>query len=115
MCFAFIITNYSLNLPHYLCAKYMFKSFKSPSFYLFVALLYLQYVTWFGWGGWLMISEMEKDVLQAQHRNTVLKSNNDVIKQQIEDLKQGDSSLEDIARIKLGMIKSDEILVRPKN
>lgn len=70
---------------------------------------------WLGWGGWFMIWDMEKDVLQAQQKNIALKANNDVIKQQIEDLKQGDSSLEDIARIKLGMIKSDEILVRPKN
>ena len=88
---------------------------KSSAFYLLLTLVYLQYVTWLGWGGWFMIWDMEKDVLQAQQKNIALKANNDVIKQQIEDLQQGDSSLEDIARIKLGMIKSDEILVRPKN
>ncbi len=88
---------------------------KSPAFYLIITFIYLQYVMWLGWGGWFMIWDMEKDILQAQNKNIVLKANNDVIKQQIEDLKQGDSSLEDIARIKLGMIKADEILVRPKN
>ena len=88
---------------------------KSPKLYLFITLIYLQYIMWLGWGGWFMIWDMEKDVLQAQHKNILLKANNDVIKQQIEDLKQGDASLEDIARIKLGMIKADEILVRPKN
>ena len=89
--------------------------FKSPVFYLLLLLVYLQYIIWLGWGGWFMIWDMEKNVLQAQYKNTILKANNEVIKQQIEDLKQGNSSLEDIARIKLGMIKDDEILVRPKN
>ncbi len=73
---------------------------------------YLQYVLWFGWGGHFMINNMQTEVLQAEARNTILKASNDEIKQQIQNLKDGRSSLEDLARVKVGFIHKDEVLVK---
>jgi cell division protein FtsB len=82
---------------------------------LFILCVYLQYILWFGWGGRLMISEMQKQVVQAESRNLTLKTSNNVIKQQTQDLKDGRSGLEDLARIKVGFIHADEVLVKPQS
>jgi cell division protein FtsB len=88
---------------------------KSFSFYFILALGYLQYSLWFGWGGWMEVWHMQKEAVHIQEKNQSIKLANNFKKQQIEDLKDGDEGSEDLARIKLGMIKANEILVKPKN
>lgn len=72
----------------------------------------IQYPLWLGKGGWLRVWEMERQVAQIQKHNDGLKERNSKLDSEVQDLKNGTSSVEERARFELGMIKKDEIFVQ---
>jgi len=75
-------------------------------------LLLIQYPLWLGKGGWLRVWDLDKQVQQAQKKNTELKARNAKLESEVEDLKQGTGAVEERARYELGMIKQDEVFIQ---
>ena len=76
-------------------------------FVLLIALL--QYPLWLGKGGWLRVWNVNKQVTLQKEKNNVSKQENDTLRAEVRDLKQGNDAVEERARSELGMIKSDEV------
>ena len=75
-------------------------------------LLLIQYPLWLGKGGWLYVWELDKQVTLAKKKADELKSRNDKLNSEVQDLKQGTGAVEERARYELGMVKQDEIFVQ---
>ena len=72
----------------------------------------LQYPLWFGKGGWLRVWELERAVEQQTVATARAKMRNDALEADVRDLKEGFESIEERARMELGMVKKDEIFVQ---
>jgi cell division protein FtsB len=75
-------------------------------------LLLIQYPLWLGKGGMLAVSDMKDQVQLAQVHTDGLKARNAKLESEVRDLREGLGSVEERARLELGMIKQNEIFVQ---
>ncbi|MFT3807615.1 cell division protein FtsB [Arenimonas sp.] len=83
-----------------------------PFAVLLVLLLALQAKLWWGDGGWTQARELQQKVGQQKAENARLQQRNDALSAEVEDLKSGESAIEDRARSELGMVKPGETFYR---
>ncbi|PIJ50524.1 cell division protein FtsB [Erwinia sp. OLTSP20] len=79
---------------------------------LLVLLGWLQYSLWLGKNGIHDYSRVKDDVAQQQASNAQLKTRNDRLFAEIDDLNGGSEAIEERARDELGMIKPGETFYR---
>lgn len=81
--------------------------------FLFIILLLLlaalQYHIWLGKGSYEEYDILYRMIVKQQQENIILQSRNDNLQADIVDLKTGFDSIEERARLELGMIKSNEV------
>ena len=72
----------------------------------------LQTTFWFGKNSYATLSQIENQIqLESQH-NLSLEYRNDLLKAEVLDLQTGDDTMEERARMELGLVKEDEIFYR---
>ena len=76
-------------------------------FVLLIALI--QYPLWGGRGGWYNVFKLSKEYDATKQVNDVLIKDNNALRAEVNDLKQGTDAIEERAREELGMIKKGEI------
>ena len=79
---------------------------------LIVMLAVLQYDLWVGEGSMASVWQLQHAINGQHAENARLKSRNDTLAAEVEDLKSGLSAIEERARSELGMIKQDETFVQ---
>ena len=79
---------------------------------LIVLLLALQAKLWWGDGSWTEAKALQQKVAQQKVENARLQQRNDALSAEVEDLKSGESAIEDRARSELGMVKPGETFYR---
>jgi cell division protein FtsB len=79
---------------------------------LLALLAFLQYRLWLGEGGRRSVAALRKQVEQQTHENEGLKQRNAALAAEVEDLKSGETAVEERARSELGMIKPGETFYR---
>ena len=87
---------------------------KAPWLLLVLVLLlgWLQYKFWFGVGSSGQVVALEQQVEAQKRENAGLQERNDALAAEVEDLKSGESAVEERARSELGMIKPGEKFYR---
>ncbi|MDR0564484.1 MAG: cell division protein FtsB, partial [Azoarcus sp.] len=83
-----------------------------PVFLLFILVVVLQYPLWLGRGGWLRVWEIDKNLQTRRAENQKLEQRNARLEAEVKDLKTGTDAIEELARIKLGLVKPGEIFVQ---
>ncbi len=68
----------------------------------------LQYQLWFGEGWLAEVSRLQQKIDEQQQLNAKLTERNAVLIAQVKDLKGGLNTIESLARLELGMVKSGE-------
>ena len=79
---------------------------------LLVLLVSLGAKLWFGAGGWPQAKALQQTVRQQRTGNSRLQQRNDALSAEVEDLKSGETAVEERARSELGMIKPGETFYR---
>jgi cell division protein FtsB len=79
---------------------------------LIIMLVVLQYDLWVGDGSIASAWQLQHAINDQRAENGLLKSRNDTLAAEVEDLKSGLSAIEERARSELGMIKKDETFVQ---
>ncbi|MDK2125734.1 cell division protein FtsB [Parachitinimonas caeni] len=69
----------------------------------------LQWPLWVGKGSWLKVWQIESQLADQVKQNQQLKSRNQALDAEVNDLKTGVSAIEERARNELGMIRNDEV------
>jgi len=82
--------------------------FHKISFFLLLALFYLQYQFWFAPNGMLTVRNLKQQVVALQAENDALKQKNMRLWSQVDRLKNNHDATEEKARNELGMIKKGE-------
>ena len=78
-----------------------------------VALLALVHAElWFGKGGLPHVWGLQTQLREQQAANDAARTRNDQLQAEVSDLKEGLEMVEEKARLELGMVKPDEILVQ---
>ena len=79
-----------------------------------LALLFfvLQYDLWLGEGSLATVWQLQQGIEQQKKENEVISQRNDSLLAEVNDLKKGDSALEERARNELGMIKKGETYIQ---
>lgn len=79
-----------------------------------LALLFfvLQYDLWLGEGSLATVWQLQKSIEQQKQDNEIISRRNDALLAEVNDLKKGDSALEERARNELGMIKKGETYIQ---
>jgi len=72
----------------------------------------LQYDLWIGDGSMASVWRLQHTMDNQRAENSRLKSRNDGLAAEVEDLKSGLSAIEERARSELGMIKKDETFIQ---
>lgn len=80
---------------------------------LLVTLLGLQWSLWFGEGSWRYVQELREVQRLQQIENERLRSRNEALEAEVEDLRSGSEAVEERARRDLGMIREDEVFFLP--
>lgn len=75
---------------------------------LVIILIGLQYRLWFGQGSWEQIVSLQRELDQQNLFNQRLRDRNQVVENEVRDLKSGLESVEERARTELGLIKDGE-------
>ena len=75
---------------------------------LIVFFIGLQYRLWFGQGSWEQIVSLERELEEQDLINERLRDRNEVLENEVRDLKSGLESVEERARSELGLIKDGE-------
>jgi cell division protein FtsB len=75
-------------------------------------LILIQYPLWLGKGGWLRVWELERQLGQVHGKNEQLRERNAKLASEIDNLKNSTESVEERARLELGMLRKDEIFVQ---
>jgi cell division protein FtsB len=83
-----------------------------PILLLLVLLGALQSKLWFGAGGWREARELQRTVEAQRIENARLQQRNDALSAEVEDLKSGETAVEERARSELGMVKPGETFYR---
>ncbi len=76
---------------------------------LVTLLLFLQFEIWCSEGGLSQAWKIKQTITLVEDQNKELQEKNMVLAADVEDLKRGDESIEEHARMDLGMVKKDEI------
>lgn len=72
----------------------------------------IQWPLWFGKGGIARMHSLETELAAIREANDRLRAENDSVAAEIESLESGSGAVEERARMRLGMIRSDEVLFR---
>src|SRR5436190_12924031 len=72
----------------------------------------LQAKLWWGEGGWREAQALRRTVAGQKAENTRLQQRNDALAADVEDLKSGETAVEERARSELGMVKPGETFYR---
>jgi cell division protein FtsB len=83
-----------------------------PVLALLLLLLVLQGRFWFGDRGWREAEALQDTVTQQRAENARLQQRNDALGAEVEDLKSGETAVEERARSELGMVKPGETFYR---
>jgi len=75
---------------------------------IIVLLGFLQFQIWFGAGGLPTLWQLKANIVQQAEQNRLAMQRNQVLLEDIKDLRKGDQAVEERARNELGMIKQDE-------
>ena len=67
---------------------------------------------WWGAGGWPQARELQRTVEEQRRENARLQQRNDALSAEVEDLKSGETAVEERARSELGMVKPGETFYR---
>jgi cell division protein FtsB len=81
---------------------------KYLSFTFIAIILLLQYPLWLGKGGWKSVIALQNDIEKQVAINEKIKSENEILKAVVKDLKYGSEVIEAKARYDLGLIKKGE-------
>ena len=79
---------------------------------LVVLLALVQAELWFGKGGLPRVVSLRGQVDEHRAKNEAARQRNDQLSAEVNDLRQGLEMVEERARLELGMVKPDEILVQ---
>lgn len=79
--------------------------------FLSAFLVLIQYPLWYGKGGWLRVWELEGELADQRESNDQRRLRNAALLAEVKDLKSGTDAVEEIARMRLGMVKPGEIFV----
>ena len=79
---------------------------------LLILLVALQVQLWTGHGGLRDLWRLQQNVAEQKKDNEALKKRNETLSAEVEDLKSGESAVEERARSELGMIKPGETFYR---
>jgi cell division protein FtsB len=82
---------------------------KSLTLIFVVLIALLQYPLWLGKGSWLKVWELSHQIDEQKGFNDQLKLRNQQLDEEVRDLKQGVTAIEERARVELGMVKQDEV------
>jgi cell division protein FtsB len=83
-----------------------------PILALLLILAALQAKLWLGAGGWPEAKSLQRTVRMQRAENVRLQQRNDALSAEVEDLKSGETAVEERARSELGMIKPGETFYR---
>jgi cell division protein FtsB len=72
---------------------------------LIVLLVLLQAKLWLGDGGYRDVQRLKERVTQQEDENAELRARNDLLRAEVEDLREGLDAVEERARSELGMIR----------
>ena len=75
---------------------------------LLILLIALQVKLWTGQGGMREVWRLQQRVSEQKAENTRLKTRNETLSAEVEDLKHGDEAVEERARSELGLLKPGE-------
>ena len=87
-------------------------SMKVISLCLLGAIVYLSYDIWAGRNGLKQYAEVSANLLKAQQQSAKLQDRNQAVIDELNDLKQGNTAIEELARTELGLIREDETFFR---
>jgi cell division protein FtsB len=79
---------------------------------LVIVLLILQWRLWAGEGGVSDLRQLEQQLAAQQAENEALRLRNEMLENEVLDLKTGLDAIEERARSELGMTREDEIFYR---
>ena len=79
---------------------------------LMLAIGYLCYDIYVGRNGYEQYEQIAAQLKQAQARSTLLEQRNLAVQDELNDLKQGNAAIEELARSELGLIKEGETFYR---
>lgn len=79
---------------------------------LFAFAVIIQWPLWFGKGGISRMYSLERELASIREANDRLRAENDTVAAEIESLESGSGAVEERARMRLGMIRNDEVLFR---
>jgi cell division protein FtsB len=79
---------------------------------LVIVLLILQWRLWAGEGGVSELRQLEEQLAAQQSENEALRLRNQMLENEVLDLKTGLEAIEERARSDLGMTREDEIFYR---
>ena len=82
---------------------------------LVLALLLLQIPAWFTKGGWLSVWRQQADLAQVLQNNAAQSVKNAQLRADVDDLadvSRGQAAVDERARYKLGMLKTDEMFIQ---
>ncbi|MES9972554.1 MAG: cell division protein FtsB [Candidatus Thiodiazotropha sp.] len=71
-------------------------------------LLFLQYRLWVGEGSLAEVNNLKQEISQLQKELVGLRERNRALQAEVEDLRSGQTAIEERARSELGMIKEGE-------
>ncbi len=83
-----------------------------PVLALLLLLVVLQSRFWFGERGWRAAQGLQDTVAAQRAENARLQQRNDALGAEVEDLKSGETAVEERARSELGMVKPGETFYR---
>ncbi len=83
-----------------------------PVLVLLVLFAALQGKLWLGAGGWRDAKALQRTVEEQRAENARLQQRNDALTAEVEDLKSGETAVEERARSELGMVKPGETFYR---
>ena len=72
----------------------------------------LQTTFWIGKNSYATLSQTENQIQLERQHNLSLENRNDLLKAEVLDLQTGDDTMEERARMELGMVKEGEVFYR---
>ncbi|MEZ2721439.1 cell division protein FtsB [Paenalcaligenes hominis] len=80
--------------------------------FLLGLLFYFNYELWLGDNGVSRIAELQTKINEQQELNDASLARNNAMSAEVQDLRDGSSAIEELARFEQGMIKQGEVFVQ---